>query len=120
MKLTEISQPAQPLIDGYGPGGFRIGGTWHDGSLLLAPERIERITLPFGPEVVAAVCALADEIDVLLVGQGADIAALGPEVRTPLEDAGLGVEIMSTASACRTYNVLLAEERRVGALLAAI
>ena len=38
MRMIEIDYEAQPPIDGYGPGGFRIGGNWHDGSILLMPQ----------------------------------------------------------------------------------
>jgi len=57
---------------------------------------------------------------VLLIGKGADIAPLTRETRAALEAAGLGFEVMSTPSACRTYNVLLTEGRRVAAALVAM
>ena len=77
-----------------------------------------------GPDLDAAalqpLIRVADEIDVVLIGQGAEIAPLAPELRRLIEEAGIGVEIMSTPSACRTYNVLLAEARRVAAVLIAL
>jgi uncharacterized protein len=54
---------------------------------------------------------------VLFVGTGAEIAHIPPELRVALEDVGIGVEIMSSPAACRTYNVLLSEGRRVAAAL---
>ncbi|MEM6932987.1 MAG: Mth938-like domain-containing protein [Pseudomonadota bacterium] len=54
------------------------------------------------------------------MGQGPDIAPLNQEIREAIENSGPGVEIMSTPSACRTYNVLLAEDRRVAAILTAL
>jgi uncharacterized protein len=62
----------------------------------------------------------AAEFDVLLVGTGAVMQRPGPAfacARAELEAAGPGVELMATPSACRTYNVLLAEGRRVAAAL---
>ncbi len=60
---------------------------------------------------VAAFLAEAGRIDVLLLGMGAEIRPLDPGLRAALEAAGLGVEIMATPPACRTYNVLLGEGR---------
>jgi uncharacterized protein len=75
------------------------------------------MTDPLGAEGLARIISAKDDLDVVLFGMGADIAALPSEVKTSLEEAGLGYEIMSTPSACRTYNVLLTEDRRVGAVL---
>ncbi len=61
--------------------------------------------------------ALAGQVDVLFVGTGTRIAHLPGDLRTALEDAGLGVEIMDSPAACRTYNVLLSEGRRIAAAL---
>jgi uncharacterized protein len=120
MKLREITFPDQPPIDSYGPGGFRIGGDWHAGSLVVGPSGIRGIAMPLTPETIAPVLAMAADVDVVLVGQGAEIAPLPAKLRAQFDEAGMGVEIMATPSACRTYNVLLAEERRVAAILAAL
>ena len=57
--------------------------------------------------------ALAGEVDVLFIGTGAEIAHIPAGLRTALEEAGIGVEIMNSPSAARTYNVLLSEGRRI-------
>lgn len=121
MRINEIGYDGPPPIDSYGGGGFRLGGAFHDGDLLLAgdapfPWRPDAL----GADAFAACLERADDIDVLLVGMGAEIAALPAASRRALEGAGIGVEVMSTPSACRTYNVLLAEGRRVAAALVAI
>ena len=103
MRMIEIDYEARPPIDAYGGGGFRIA----------APAEAT-------PEAFAAVLAEAGEIDVLLVGMGPDIAPLPRAAREAFEAAALGVETMSTAAACRTFNVLLAEDRRVAAALIAV
>ena len=61
--------------------------------------------------------ALAGKIDVLFLGMGADIAHAPKAFRAELEAAGIGVEVMSSPAACRTYNVLLAEGRLIAAAL---
>jgi len=120
MKLREIAYPDQPPVDGYGPGGFRIGGVWHAGSLLVGPQGIAAIETPLSAAGLRPALALAPDIDVALIGQGKEIAALPARLRILFEEAGVGVEAMSTPSACRTYNVLLAEGRRVAAVLTAL
>lgn len=120
MRLSEIAFEGQRPIDGYGPGGFRIGGEWVAGSQIVTPAG----RTPLGPSLDAPalrpLVEAAEAVDVVLIGQGAEVAYLDPGLRTLLEEAGLGVEAMTTPSACRTYNVLLAEARRVAAVLIAL
>jgi uncharacterized protein len=120
MRITEIDLEGRRPVDGYGPGGFRIGEVWHTGSLVLTPAGLHGFEAPLDAEALGPVLAQAGEIDVVLIGQGAEIAPLDRTLRATLEAAGIGVEIMPTASACRTYNVLLAEDRRVAAVLVAV
>lgn len=111
MDLNEVSFNGRTPVDGYGPGMFRVGGAVHSGPLALLPEG----PLDWGglPDI-AAIAARAGQIDVLLIGTGAGIAPLPPEARQTLEALGIGVEVMDTPAACRSFNVLLAEARRVG------
>lgn len=114
MELNEVQfGDAQP-IDGYGPGFFRVGGRLSDGAVLVLPGSVASWG---GYEDAAPLVAAAGAIDVLLIGTGAEIAPIPQSLREVLEAAGLGVEIMGTGSACRTYNVLLGEGRRIGAAL---
>ncbi|MEM7237842.1 MAG: Mth938-like domain-containing protein [Pseudomonadota bacterium] len=119
MRLNEIQFNGAPPIDSYGPGGFRIAGNWFDGSLILLPSGIHAINDLTLAEVSPLVEAGA-QIDVVLIGQGSEISPLAPEIRNAIEASGPGAEVMSTPSACRTYNVLLAEDRRVAAILTAM
>lgn len=122
MRMNELSWEGPPPIDSYGGGGFRISGVFHAGGLLITPGGQARwpARSPFGVEDFAPALAEADAMDVLLIGMGAEIAPLPAEVKAALEGAGVGAEPMSTGSACRTYNVLLSEGRRVGAALIAV
>lgn len=114
----------QVQIDAYGNGGFRFGGTSHRGSLLCLPTGMRAWPVVAAAEVsestLAAVFAASDQIDVLLVGLGRDIAAFDPALREALKDKGIIVEAISTGSAVRTYNVLMAEQRAVAAALIAV
>jgi len=114
MELHEMNFHGQMPVEGYGPGFFRLGGEVFHGPLLLLPSGPEK--WPVAGDY-APVLAHADEIDVLFIGVGPEIGLIDLELRRQLETAGLGVEVMSTPSACRTYNVLLAEGRRVAAAL---
>ena len=117
------------LVERYGGGGFQVSGTRHAGSVLVLPEA----TAPWAPktmaeidgdELVAAVNALLPEdaapIEVLLLGCGAELVPPKAALRQALKAAGMVVEPMATGAACRTYNVLAAEDRRVAAALIAV
>ena len=120
MRMTEIPMEGQRPVDGYGPGGFRVDGDWHAGSLILLPAGVRPLRGDLSVESLSPVLAAAEALDILLVGMGGEIAPLPRPLRAALEEAGIGVEVMSTPSACRTYNVLLTEQRRVAAALVAL
>lgn len=110
MRMNEISYTDAAPVDGYGPGFFRIGGTVHRGHVITAPSGTREWQ---GFADVAPLLALAGETDVLFIGTGAEIDHIPADLRAQLEAAGLGVEAMASPAACRTYNVLLSEGRRV-------
>lgn len=120
MRVREILYQGQPPIDAYGGGGFRISGVFHAGSLAILPSGVSAWSGRFDEAGLEAFLAEAADIDVLLLGMGAEIALPPAAAREMLEGAGIGVEPMSTGSACRTFNVLLAEDRRIGAALIAV
>jgi uncharacterized protein len=117
-----LPQPAP--IDAYGDGGFRFGGMSHRGSLLCFPDGIW--AWPVGdPEqlnedTLAAVFDRAQALDFFLIGAGRDPWPLPEVLRQRFRDLSLSVDTMPTGAAVRTYNILLAENRRVGAGLIAV
>jgi uncharacterized protein len=111
MRLNEVVYSTGVPVDGYGPGVFRVGGEARPGALLILPER--GASAWGGFEDLAPILAAADRVDVLLLGTGAEIAHPPAEMRERLEAAGVGVEAMASPAACRSYNVLLGEGRRV-------
>jgi uncharacterized protein len=114
MRITEVNFDTGTPIDGYGPGFFRVGGIVREGALLVLPGT----TLSWGGyEAMDPILDAAGEIDFLIVGTGDAISHPPAAFRKALEAAGIGVEPMASAPACRTYNVLLSEGRRVGAAL---
>jgi uncharacterized protein len=114
MRLSEITYDEAMPIEGYGPGFFRIGGTVVRGPVLISPWKAEGWG---GFEDSATVLALAGRIDVLFVGMGGEIAHVPQAFRAEIEAAGIGVEVMNSPAACRTYNVLLSEGRRIAVAL---
>ena len=116
--------PERAPIDAYGNNGFRFAGTSHCGSLLILPNGIygwPPVTPDdFGRDVFSRVFGQAREIDFLLLGTGTERLVPPPEVSKAFVKAGVGLEIMDTGAACRTFNVLLGEERAVAAALLAV
>ena len=110
MRMNEVVYTDAVPVDGYGPGFFRIGGQVIEGALLVGPEGR---TSWGGYEETDALLALAGKVDVIFLGTGAEIAHLPDGLQDVLDAAGLGVEVMSSPAACRTYNVLLSEGRRI-------
>lgn len=114
MRLNEISYNDAMPIDGYGPGFFRVGGVVFNSPVFVCPTG----TIPWGGyEDVDGLIEQADALDILFVGTGVNTAHVPPEFREALETAGMGVEAMASPPACRTYNILLSEGRRIGAAL---
>ena len=114
MRLTEVTYDNSRPIDGYGPGFFRIGGKVYEGPTTVLPSGIASWG---GYEDTAALLDQSDLIDVLFLGTGETIAHADPDFRRTMEDAGIGVDVMASPAACRTYNVLLSEGRRVALAL---
>jgi uncharacterized protein len=116
--------PNPAPIDAYGNGGFRFAGMSHRGSLLCFPDGIWAWPVGAAGELSEALLAPALEraaaLDFFLIGGGRDPFVLPPALRERFRDVGLAVDAMATGAAVRTYNILLAENRRVGAGLIAV
>lgn len=114
MRMNEVEYTDAQPIDGYGEGYFRIGGVAHEAPLTVTPAGVA----PWGGlDDATALVSGAETLDVFLIGMGTDIAHIPQSLRDALENAGVGVEVMSSPQACRTYNVLLGEGRRIGLAL---
>jgi len=126
--MADITPPLprdRQLIQRYGGGGFRIAGRDYRGSVLVAPDRTTAWAVSGPSEIdMASLAPLFDNVPVsgavLLVGTGATLAPPGADLRVALRRVGIGLDAMDTGAACRTFNVLLAEGRRVFAALVAV
>jgi uncharacterized protein len=121
MRFAHDDNTGGYAIQGYDETGVVIRGQRHTTSLLVCADRLD---VPWGPvadptglrpEQVTELVALAPQV--LLLGTGRRALLPRPTLMLPFGRLGIGVEIMSTPAACRTYNLLLAEGRRVVAVL---
>ncbi|MFN3656224.1 MAG: Mth938-like domain-containing protein [Pseudolabrys sp.] len=116
--------PRPAPIDAYGNGGFRFGGMSHRGSILCFPDGIWAWPVTEVGELTLAALqpALerADKLDFFLIGGGRDPFVLPERLRARFREVSLSVDAMPTGAAVRTWNILLAENRRVGAGLIAV
>jgi uncharacterized protein len=116
--------PRLAPIEAYGNGGFRFAGLSHRGSLLCLPSGIWAWPAASPHQIDAAALApvfsAASDIGFFIIGTGRDPWAMPEALRWRFRELGLAVEMMTTGSAVRTYNILLAEERRVAAGLIAV
>ena len=116
--------PSRHPIEKFGNGGFRFGGMSHQGSLLILPSGMRALdALLIGDVTPAQLSGLVHEkqaIDFVIVGTGAEMLRMPPALSEFLKGEGLHIDAMSTSSAVSVYNVLLAEDRRVAAILIAV
>jgi uncharacterized protein len=120
MDITPHIPAGRQVIEGYSGSGFRVSGALYVGSVLVFVDRTEPWPVKALSEVTldrfAPVVARGD-VEILLLGCGRHISMVPSALRQGLRASGIVVEAMDSGAACRTYNVLLAEERRVAAAL---
>lgn len=114
MDVTPLVPPDQKVIQSYAGGRFRISGEVFETAVIVGPGFVRVWDGIVSPESLAA---LSSETDVLLIGSGARAELVMPATRHAFKEKGLHVEVMDTGAACRTFNVLSAEGRRVAAAL---
>ncbi len=108
------------MIRSYEPGKLTINDTVYRRSVVVMPERIiedwqpqsfDELTTEYVLELIKL------ELEILILGTGATLRFPSAEVTGRLAEQGIGLEVMDTAAACRTYNILVSEDRRVVAAL---
>ena len=119
MKLHVSGPGSRNAITGYGEGYVMVNGRRHEASLIVLPDRVV-------PWEVSEFTRMAIEdfeklkildVEILLLGTGPTQRFPHPRLTAPLAEAGIGLEVMDLKAACRTYNILVAEERKVAAAL---
>jgi len=119
MKFHLARTNGRNAFTGYGSGYVSINGARYDKSLIVLPDRIlDWDVAGFDDITLSAFDALAAlPVDVLMLGTGARLRFPPAACMRIFTKARIGLEVMDTHAACRTYNVLLAEDRRVGAAM---
>lgn len=124
MDITPQIARGKQVITGYGNGQFKVAGESFATSILVFPDRTVQWTIkPGAPVTLESLNVVVEEegeIDLLLLGTGKKQDVLPQGIRTALKEVGIALEIMDTGAAVRTYNVLVAEGRRVAAALIAV
>ena len=124
MSKFDSHYPYESPIDAYGNGGFRFAGMSHIGSVICTPNGIyawspsRRDAL--APEDFELVFARLEPPITLLLGTGERQVWPSPQLTSAFAAKNIGLEPMSTGAAARTYNILIAEKRRIAAALIAI
>lgn len=124
MEITPAIPGDRQVIASYGPNLFRISGVVHTSSVIVFTDRTVAWPVTALSELsldsFAAVCTAEPAVEVLLLGVGPQNLPVPSTLRRGLRDAGIVLDSMDTGAACRTYNVLMAEDRRVAAALIAL
>jgi uncharacterized protein len=115
-----LSTSTGNTVTGLGPGWIRIGPQEYRKSLVLTPDTVVTDWAGSGFEGLAEADfarLLGYAPEIVLLGTGATIRFPHPRLTRALTDAQIGLEVMDTAAACRTFNILAAEGRKVVAAL---
>ncbi|WP_417247742.1 Mth938-like domain-containing protein [Celeribacter sp.] len=114
MQINEMPFEDAIPIEGYGPNFFRVGGEVNEGAMILCGAEV---TSWGGYEDTGPLTDLAGHIDFVVVGTGTEMTHVPKPFRAALTAAGIGIEVMATPTACRSYNILASEGRRVAVAL---
>ena len=121
MDVTPLVPDGFQLIDSYGLGQFRVAGDLWRQAIIVLPEQTVKWSLRSVAELtvesLAPVYDADPAIEILLIGCGDRMALVPAAFKQECRAKGFGVDTMDTGAACRTYNVLMAEGRRVAAAL---
>ena len=122
--ITPTIPKSRQLITGYGNGGFKINQQFTQGSLLVFPNETLSWNVSFERDLTPAdfeqVLQRSAEIEILLIGTGKTMRPISPEIKSMLKAKKIAVDVMDSGAACRTYNVLMSEERKVAAAVIAV
>ena len=120
MKIEQTLNEGSNAFTGYGDGYVEVGGKRHATSLVVSAKSLTEGWAggSIGQLTEAHFRMLAEMApEIVLIGSGKAFAFPDPALLAPLHAAGIGVEVMDTRAACRTYNLLLGEGRNVIAAL---
>ena len=120
MKLHLSNISGSNAFTGYGEGYVMVNRQRYERNLVVLPDRIVTDWQPAGFDQLSAgdFAQLAELVpEIVLLGTGSRLRFPRPELTRALYEARIGLEVMDIQAACRTYNILAAEERKVVAAL---
>ena len=120
MDLTPVPTAGRQIIERYAASGFRVSGVIYHGPIMVFPDLTVAWDAANARDITWETLAPVIEhggVEILLLGLGRSTSAVPAALRTALRTGGIALEAMDTGAACRTYNVLVAEDRRVAAAL---
>ena len=118
MDITPLISSDRQVIQSYSSGRFRISSKVYESPVAVFPDRVQAWDVGNIKNLQAADFEfLPSDLDVILVGVGAIFSSPLIPLKAELKARHINIEVMDTGAACRTYNVLMAEGRRVAALL---
>ena len=124
MELQNIRFAGQRLIEAYGDDGFRLTDGRFEGSILILPHEVVAFNCAqsstLSADLFAEVFSPNNDIEILLLGTGAKQHFPPAEIIKSFIENNIALEVMDTGAACRTFNVLVSEDRRVAAALMAL
>ncbi len=124
MQLQDIRFAGQRLISSYGDKGFSLSDGRFEGSIIILPTGAVPLLAASASDITADLFApifeQQDDIEIVLLGTGAKQHFPSGEIRRLFLERNISLEPMDTGAACRTFNVLVSEDRRVAAALIAI
>ena len=119
MDVTPLVPKGQQIIQSYAHGRFKVSGESYDGAVFVMPEetvpwQVERSSYDdLQCDDFSYLIARKEHYDVFILGMGERMSAIPVALKLSLKNQGVHMDFMDTGAACRTYNVLMAEGRRV-------
>ena len=121
MDVTPQIAQGRPVIQSYGPDGFKVSDQLYSGSIILMHDVVQDWPVANSQHIslerLSPILAQVDDIELLLIGCGQAFCLIPPDIKAAFRRKGITIDAMDTGEACRTYSVLMAEERRVAAAL---
>jgi len=112
--MPPVAANAQ-LVQSYGADGFRIGNQFYPSHVLVLPDKTIAWNGEWGGEMLAFLLSALPPSEVILLGTGAKHVMIPASLRQLIKSKSIGFDTMDTGAACRTFNILLGEGRRVAA-----
>ena len=124
MEITPLVPENRQIVQSYGIGRFKVSQIEYESSIIVLPLRTLSWTVKAHNDIyyrnLAPILEEESKIDILLIGCGKSMQLLPRDFSERWRQNNVSVDVMDTGAACRTYNILSAEGRRVAAALVAL